>query len=277
MLDPDQTITGKGILLLRRHGIAVDLFPPQLMAELEALNRKFIKAKEQEAAQILGRGSANLPSETANTHDPPKVDGVEERSHIRLYKEREDLYSAIIETIVHVRERQRGRKPLLLVGTHGDSGGRLPKLLHDNPVLERFDSEILSCIRSSGPDMWDVREVYNITSDDRLAMILERIGKAKLSEGYQVRAFCVWNTIPQFKPLTIGYEDLFLGVDDPTYYRAKGGLHIHGRRFTELAMEHFEQVWSDSRLFKLRTALGEDSIQVRLLTEAVSKVGRQDD
>ncbi len=46
MLDPDQRITGKGVLRLRRAGIAVDLFPPNLMAELEELNRDFTRDRE---------------------------------------------------------------------------------------------------------------------------------------------------------------------------------------------------------------------------------------
>lgn len=49
-LDPDQRITGRGVIRLRRAGIAVDLFPPDLMAEIEELNRDFFREREALAA-----------------------------------------------------------------------------------------------------------------------------------------------------------------------------------------------------------------------------------
>jgi len=48
---------GKG-LRLRRAGIAVDLFPPELMAEVEELNRDFIKDRETAMAATVPPGVA---------------------------------------------------------------------------------------------------------------------------------------------------------------------------------------------------------------------------
>ena len=189
------------------------------------------------------------------------------------YLGREELYKDIVETIRRVADSQRGQKVLLLTGLHGDSGPRRTALLHDNPTLASFDNEMRTCVNSRGPDMWYVRELYNIADPDRLQMILDRIQasyRERRVRSSRIRAFRI--LFPQFKPLVVGREDLFLGVDDPTYYRVKAGMHIRGSGFVSLATAHFDELWNAQlpRLFKLRSATGEDSAEIGLLCKTIS-------
>jgi hypothetical protein len=193
-----------------------------------------------------------------------------EKDRVTTYQEREDMYKAICESITYTDQHQPGLKSLLLVGLHGDRERRLPELLHNNPVLKRFDNLLFNtCINSSGPNMWYVREIYLISNEERLAMILERIRNAKDAEGYEVRGLCMIDPIPQLKPLIVGNGDLFLGVDDPTYYRVRAGFHLQGNCPVELASEMFDLIWNDPRLFKLRTATGENENGIESIREAV--------
>lgn len=52
MLDPNQSITGKGITRLREAGVAVDLFDSHLMAEAEEMNRHFVQSQRHRHAVV---------------------------------------------------------------------------------------------------------------------------------------------------------------------------------------------------------------------------------
>ena len=47
MLDPNKEISGRGVRQLRKSRITTELFKPDLMDEIEELNREFIRAHEQ--------------------------------------------------------------------------------------------------------------------------------------------------------------------------------------------------------------------------------------
>ncbi len=73
MLDPDTRITGKGQRQLRQHNIITDLFPHDLMAEIEEMNREFTQFCEQQqmadaekpkTPEVVGQIPSKMEDET---------------------------------------------------------------------------------------------------------------------------------------------------------------------------------------------------------------------
>lgn len=192
-----------------------------------------------------------------------------ELSRATIFKGQEETYSAAAEVIARTSLNLAGEKSILLCALHGHSGKRRTVRQDSTTGFEYFSSQMRKCINSSGTGMWQVREIYNITDEDRLEMILKRLENADNSVGYEVRAFCLQNVLPQLSPLVIGDKDLFIGWDDTTYYGPKQAIHIKGQEFVRSGTEYFESLWNDKRLFVLRSNLGIEADKVKSIRVAM--------
>ena len=82
MLDPDDRISGRGQRTLRKAGIATELFPHDLMAEIEELNRDFIRDRESHESDLPDAlpSRKDLPA-PAKISATPKVRVALKRGH----------------------------------------------------------------------------------------------------------------------------------------------------------------------------------------------------
>jgi pyrimidine deaminase RibD-like protein len=99
MLDPDDRISGRGQRTLRRAGIATELFAHDLMAEIEELNRDFIRDRESQASLSI---AASVFPTSAMWIAPPRVRIALKRGHVSNflveYANDEDEPVSICET-----------------------------------------------------------------------------------------------------------------------------------------------------------------------------------
>lgn len=180
----------------------------------------------------------------------------------------EEAYERAISVITEGFDTELTNRSLSLAALHGPAGDRVAEQDDaEEPVLGRFDAVLESCILGSGAAAWHVRAMYNITTPERLDMVLRYLRRWRRSKRYEVRAFSVPEAIPLMSPLIVNGYDVLLGVEDRRYYRTGKCLHITGRAAAAVATEYFDALWHDERVFKLRTQVDTDVREITRLGE----------
>jgi pyrimidine deaminase RibD-like protein len=108
MLDPNQLICGKGVQRLREGRVQVDLFPPNLMAKVEEMNRDFIlhqrlkaEVEEQRVAEMTRRAedAARFPAINPRyLEDLARLDG---SFNLAASLNRETVFVVVGESVVN--------------------------------------------------------------------------------------------------------------------------------------------------------------------------------
>lgn len=195
-------------------------------------------------------------------------------SRVKIYRNQETAYLEAAKTIAQVSGGDRENKTILVAALHGQR--RKPSPAQPHPAFEIFDSALKRCANSTGPDMWQMREIINVTEMARFEMILKRLKETQSAEGLEIRAFCLENAFPQMSPLIIGSEDVLFGIDDAKFYRVRGAIHLQGSECVKMATEFFDSLWTDDRIIKLRSACEVDWDQVDALKNEIElKVGKK--
>jgi len=173
----------------------------------------------------------------------------------QFYPTREAAYSAVPPIIERVSTREQEEKYILHAALHGHTGRRIPKPFQLDPALKAFDDAMHKCIVS--PE-WQVREIFNITNEERLEMVLEHLEETKDSENYELRAVSLPDAPSLFSPLVIGSKDFLIGWEELRYFRIRCAIHLHGEDFAKMGSEYFDALWlrEDQHIFVLKSEAG---------------------
>jgi hypothetical protein len=115
---------------------------------------------------------------------------------------------------------------------------------------------------------WQVRQLVNVTSKERLEQIRER----QLSTDgphYEVRALVDPHSLNVFSPLIISDCHVFLALDDQKYFRASSALHFGTPKMARWMLRYFDSLW-DRAPFRLRDQAGVDETEVDRLVSALN-------
>ncbi|MCC7213022.1 MAG: toll/interleukin-1 receptor domain-containing protein [Candidatus Brocadia sp.] len=154
----------------------------------------------------------------------------------------------IYEIAGNLIESNPPKKRILLGALHGFAQSRIPEEPSSHIFHQRFSEKMHKCTLDFN---WEVKELYNITTEDRYLQIHKRLSSRMSAENYEARAFCNRTSLPILCPLIIGDQDAFLSLEDDKFYQVKSGYYLHGKKQFGIAEEYFFKLWYLDNTFKI--------------------------
>lgn len=177
MLDPDERIRGRGVLALRKANIRVDLFPPELMSELEEMNREFIHEREHSVSPVVGRANVD---------------------ELLLLRTEEEVYAEA----ERMAGNARGDKPVLASSLGSDSV---------RPQVERYLDKLASRIKVLRDRGSELQYMLVVTGDHALAarnQIFQKYGVEKYLRATRFDASWAIDVLIVDDSMLIGFPSL---------------------------------------------------------------------
>jgi hypothetical protein len=169
-----------------------------------------------------------------------------------VYPNRDMLYAEAAKILSTVSSTG-GHKEILLGSLFGFREDRVKTTYTrtGSQAINQFDREIKKCEQSNS---CRVREIFNITTEDRLNMIVSRLKDCEHADGYEVRSFSTPHAPAYLSPLIIGEDDAFLSLEDQRYYRVEKAIHLKGKDSIQIVIEYFNSLWNDKEIIVLKSA-----------------------
>jgi hypothetical protein len=173
-----------------------------------------------------------------------------------LIEQQVELYEACAELLLRPQP-EPSLRTIAIASLHGQSGRRLVKEPPpDSPLgaaFAKFMNAMISRITASD-EPWHVRQIVNITTQERLEQVVERILSDE-GEHYEVRALVDPLSLNVFSPLIISERYSLLALDDNRFFRASSALQFGSARMARWMLRYFDSIWHAAP-FVLRDHVG---------------------
>jgi hypothetical protein len=191
------------------------------------------------------------------------------RPSVSVLTSPEQLYQVTAADLSSANARH-GPKVLRHAILHGHVGQQRSIPKKRERFFSRFDEELIRCIRGSGPNSWEIRQVYLVPSEERLDMMLSRLAQTEgQAKNHTVKVFVPPFGFSYLSTLLIDRDVGSLATDDLSLYRVKAGLQITGEAAISVLCDYFDSLWTNPTAYTIRSvnrldAVGIEDVRARL-------------